>query len=71
MLALQLTPQAVLDQALASPQPLQVFLLKLDHIGGYKEDPLRKKSNLLAIDSQPAPGKLFAVAGRREGAAYH
>lgn len=49
MLALQLTPQAVLDKALASAQPLQVFLDWLDRIGGYKEDPLRKKSALLAL----------------------
>ncbi len=49
MLALQLTPQIVLDKALASSQPLQTFLDTLDRIGGYKEDPLRKKSALLAL----------------------
>jgi sugar/nucleoside kinase (ribokinase family) len=49
MLALGLTPQAVLDKALASTQPLQTFLGILDHIGGYKEDPIRKKSLLLAM----------------------
>jgi sugar/nucleoside kinase (ribokinase family) len=49
MLALQLTPQVVLDEALSSAQPLQTFLVTLDQIGGYKEDPLRKKSNLLAM----------------------
>ncbi|MBN1401876.1 MAG: hypothetical protein JXA74_13630 [Anaerolineae bacterium] len=49
MLALRLTPQAVLDKALASAQPLQTFLVTLDHVGGYKEDPLRKKSLLLAM----------------------
>jgi hypothetical protein len=49
MLALQLTPQAVLQNALASAQPLQTFLVLLDQIGGYKEDPLRKKSGLLAM----------------------
>ncbi len=49
MLALGLTPQAVLDKALASAQPLGTFLVTLDHIGGYKEDPLRKKSSLLAL----------------------
>jgi sugar/nucleoside kinase (ribokinase family) len=49
MLALQLTPQAVLRKALASAQPLQTFLVTLDQIGGYKEDPLRKKSLLLAL----------------------
>ena len=49
MLALQLTPQAVLQKALASAQPLQTFIVLLDQIGGYKEDPLRKKSLLLAM----------------------
>jgi hypothetical protein len=49
MLAIKLTPQAVLDRALASDQPLLTFIGILDQIGGYKEDPLRKKSNLLAV----------------------
>ena len=49
MLALQLTPQEVLDKALASAQPLQTFMVILDQIGGYKEDPLRKKSSLLVM----------------------
>lgn len=49
MLALGLTPQVVLQRALASAQPLQTFLVTLDQIGGYKEDPLRKKSSLLAL----------------------
>jgi hypothetical protein len=49
MLALGLTPGAVLDEALASAQPLETFIAILDHIGGYKEDPLRKKSSLLAL----------------------
>jgi hypothetical protein len=49
MLALRLTPQAVVEKALTSDHPLQTFLATLDHIGGYKEDPLRKKSQLLAL----------------------
>jgi ribokinase len=49
MLALQLTPAIVLRSALASAEPLSTFLRLLDHIGGYKEDPLRKKSTLLAV----------------------
>jgi hypothetical protein len=49
MLALRLTPQAVLRKALASAQPLATFIGTLDQIGGYKEDPLRKKSSLLAM----------------------
>lgn len=49
MLALQLTPQAVLEKVLASGNPLQAFMVLLDQIGGYKEDILRKKSALLAM----------------------
>ena len=49
MLALGLTPQVILDHALASPEPLQTFIDLLDQIGGYKEDPFRKKSSLLAM----------------------
>ncbi len=49
MLALQLTPQVVLEKALASGNPLQTFMVLLDRIGGYREDPLRKKSALLAM----------------------
>jgi sugar/nucleoside kinase (ribokinase family) len=49
MLALQLTPQTVLQKALASAHPLQTFLVTLDQVGGYKEDPVRKKSLLLAM----------------------
>ena len=40
---------AALDRALTSTQPLQTFLVTLDQVGGYKEDPLRKKSLLLAM----------------------
>ena len=61
MLALQLTPQTVLDRALASPQPLDTFLLILDHIGGYKEDPLRKKSTLLALGLSNRPERFFPL----------
>ncbi len=49
MLALNLTPQSIINRALATAEPLQTFLQQLDHIGGYKEDPLRKKSALLAL----------------------
>jgi sugar/nucleoside kinase (ribokinase family) len=49
MLALHLTPEAVLHNAQASPTPLRTLLAQLDGLGGYKEDPLRKKSGLLAL----------------------
>ncbi|MCB0032173.1 MAG: hypothetical protein KDE28_29890, partial [Anaerolineales bacterium] len=64
MLALGLTPQAIIAEASASERPLQTFLARLDQIGGYKEDPLRKKSNLLAIILNQRPeGFLPFAAG--------
>ena len=43
------TPEGLLAEAAHSPNPLRTFLCQLDHVGGYKEDPLRKKSTLLAM----------------------
>jgi len=61
MLALQFTPQAVLDKALASAEPLQTFLDLLDQIGGYKEDPLRKKSALLTLILNQRPERFLPL----------
>ena len=61
MLALQLTPQAVLDKVLASTQPLQTFLVTLDQVGGYKEDPVRKKSLLLAMILNDRPERFLPL----------
>ena len=61
MLALELTPQAVLDAALASAEPLQTLMLLLDKIGGYKEDPLRKKSGLLALILNQRPERFLPL----------
>ena len=49
MLALRESPQAIIERANRSATPLMTFLKLLDRIGGYKEDPLRKKSTLLAL----------------------
>jgi hypothetical protein len=49
MLALGKTPQQILASAQRSSMPLHALLEELDKISGYKEDPLRKKSNLLAL----------------------
>jgi len=61
MLALQLTPETVLQEAVSSAQPLQTFLGLLDQIGGYKEDPLRKKSSLLAVILHDRPEKFLPL----------
>lgn len=55
MLALGLTPAVFIAKAQASDKPLETFVKMLDHIGGYKEDPIRKKSNLLALNISQRP----------------
>jgi hypothetical protein len=57
--ALGITPAGIVERANTSARPLQTFLAFLDHIGGYKEDPLRKKSALLAIILQQRPEKFL------------
>jgi hypothetical protein len=66
MLALRLTPQAVLQEALSSAEPLQAFLDFLDQIGGYKEDPLRKKSSLLALILNDRPEHFLPLRSDEE-----
>ncbi len=63
MQALGWTPQSIIDTANASAQPRQTFLSLLDHVGGYKEDPLRKKSMLLALILEQRPEKFLRPAG--------
>jgi sugar/nucleoside kinase (ribokinase family) len=66
MVALQLTPRTVLQKAMTSAQPLQSFLDTLDKIGGYKEDPLRKKSSLLALILKDRPEGFLALGTDEE-----
>ncbi len=49
MLASGLTPEKILERSHLSEKPLGAFLSILGQLGGYKEDPLQKKSNLLAL----------------------
>ncbi len=74
MLALNLTPNDVVRQAQASPLPLETFVGLLDHIGGYKEDPIRKKPMLLALILNQRP-EAFLAFGPNEQVApvldYH
>lgn len=60
MLALDKTPHSILESAQNSSTPLKTFLHELDQIGGYKEDPLRKKSNLLALVLNQRPEKFLS-----------
>jgi hypothetical protein len=74
MLALGLSPRSILDSARASRRPLAALLAQLDRIGGYKEDPLRKKASLLALILSQRPEGLLSFT-RDEGVApvidYH
>jgi hypothetical protein len=60
MLALGKTPSQILDLAQRSSTPLHTLLNELDQFSGYKEDPLRKKSNLLALCLNQRPEGFLA-----------
>lgn len=65
MLATGNTPQLILEKAQKSGTPSRTFLHELDQISGYKEDPLRKKSNLLALVLNQRP-EGFLTFGKDE-----
>ena len=60
MLALNWSPESIVKTAIGSRYPLATFLKMLDQVGGYREDPLRKKSALLALILAQRPEKFFA-----------
>ena len=62
MLALEMTPARILEKVLASAKPLQSLIDTLDQLGGYKEDPLRKKSSLLALMLNQRPEHYLSFA---------
>jgi sugar/nucleoside kinase (ribokinase family) len=59
LIKLNLNPQKILDKAKNSSKPLKTLTKILDHIGGYKEDPIRKKLNLLILALNQRPEKFF------------
>ncbi|MFN8596338.1 MAG: PfkB family carbohydrate kinase [Anaerolineae bacterium] len=59
LLALNLTPSAIVEIANRAAHPRAALLSLLDHIGGYKDDPLRKKSMLLALILEQRPEKFL------------
>ena len=67
MLALGLTPASLLARAQAADRPLARFLSLLDRVGGYKEDPWRKKSALLAAILNQRPERFLRFGGGEEG----
>ena len=62
MLAIGLTPQAILARAKGSAHPLATLLHTLDQVAGYKEDPLRKKSMLLAMILKDRPERFLSLS---------
>jgi len=53
--ALGPTMSELVQAAAATERPLRSLLCLLDHIGGYREDPLRKKSALLGVILRQRP----------------
>ena len=64
LVAMRAGPAALVARANRSRRPVAALLAELDHVGGYKEDPLRKKSALLALILRQRPERfLRRVAG--------
>ncbi len=61
--ALAWTPESIVARARAGRRPLAALLAQLDHVGGYKEDPLRKKSALLALILRARPERFLEADG--------
>jgi hypothetical protein len=59
MAALGANPEKIVTRANDGPRPVAALLGLLDHVGGYKEDPLRKKSALLALVLRQRPEKFL------------
>ncbi len=62
MQALNLSTREVINQSQSSSKPLKTFFELLDHVGGYKEDPLRKKTGLLAMILNQRPEQFLSFA---------
>lgn len=65
MEALGQSPKDVVDRARESDTPVTRLLSLLDHVGGYKEDPWRKKAALLAAILTQRPER-YLVPGTDE-----
>lgn len=67
---LGITAAELVAAAAASAYPMRTLLTLLDHVGGYREDPLRKKSALLGVILRQRPeGFLPEAAAGAAGAA--
>lgn len=54
--------------AARSPRPLASLLTLLDHVGGYRDDPLRKKSALLGVILRQRPERFLPDVGTHDDA---
>lgn len=66
LLGIGLDAEELVAVAAASDRPMRSLLVLLDHIGGYREDPLRKKSALLGEILRQRPEGFLPAA--RDGA---
>jgi ribokinase len=57
--ALASSPAELVAEANEGERPIATLLALLDHVGGYKEDPLRKKSALLALVLRQRPERFL------------
>lgn len=60
------TPELLMDEARAQDHPARWLLQQLDHLPGYREDPLRKKSMLLLVALSQRPEKFFDISDQGE-----
>jgi len=65
MMALDLDAQKVVARAKNSSTPLKTLYSIMDHVSGFKEDPLRKKMSLLALALSQRP-EIFLTLGKEE-----
>ena len=60
------SPEQLVQQARQQPRPVQWLLQCLDHLPGYREDPLRKKSMLLVIALGQRPERFLDLGDGRD-----
>jgi hypothetical protein len=59
---LDITAAELVAVAATAERPMRALLTLLDHLGGYREDPLRKKSALLGVILRQRPERLLPAA---------
>jgi sugar/nucleoside kinase (ribokinase family) len=62
MVTLGLSPDDLVDAAAATTRPMMSLLRLLDHVGGYREDPLRKKAALVGVILRQRPEAFLPAA---------